>query len=580
MMKTNTLKGLSILVAASAAISGCKSLKLDKNSYTVTPNPLEMHGDSVVVKVEGKIPEKTFHPKAIVTFTPVIKTANGEKELAPVTYIGEKVKDAKGTVIPYKTGGKINYTGGVTYAPDMKVAQLDAKLDGKIKSKSKSFRTKIADATIVTPLLVQTDEKAILGKDQMPKVIPMSASADIHFVINQSNVRESELSQADIKALWKFIDDAEMDVMEGKKVVGSKKMYDIKGVSISAYASPDGIETKNASLASDRANSAAKALMAAFKKMKMDAGTQEGFYAKTSTPEDWEGFKQLMNESNIQDKEMILRILTTYSDVETREKEMKNISKAYTELADEIFPKLRRAKITVNGEKLAKTDEELSKMAASMPDSLDMEELLYAANLTTDMNAKLAIYNKVASRFPNDWRGYNNAGYVYLMQNKVTEAKAQFEKADKASANNPIVKNNLGVIARINGDRATAEAMYKAASGAGSEVNNNMANIYIMKGDYNAAVSNYGATKSFNAALAQLLAGNKDGALATLEASKDANTAMGQYLKAVIAARMGNTNVMTEALKNAISKDGSLKQKAKEDMEFLKYAKDLSGVIN
>ena len=473
----------------------------------------------------------------------------------------------------------MTFSGRIGYSPDIKAAQLDIKIDAKLKSKNLNLRTKIADATIVTPLLLQADDKAIAAKDQMPGVIPMSASADILFVVNQSVVRPTELSQDDIKALWNFIDEAESDIMDGKKVVGKKNNYDIKGVSISAYASPDGIESKNATLASDRANSTAKAIMAGFKKYKMSAGTQESFYNKTSTPEDWEGFKQLMNESNITDKDMILRILSTNSDIETREQEMKNISKAYTEISDQIFPKLRRAKITINGERKPRTDEMIAKMSASAPDSLNLEELMRAGSLSTDLNIKASIYSMVISKFPEDWRGPNNLGHVYLMQNKVSDAKSQFEKADKLSANNTIIKNNLGVVARIMGDRDAAEAFYKSANGAGPEVNTNLANIYVSKGDYSSAVSNYGSVKSFNAALAQLLNGNKDEALTILEASKDAGTAMGLYLKAVIAARMGNTSVMSESLKAAISKDGSLKQMAKEDMEFLKYTNELSSIL-
>lgn len=577
-MKTNTLKGLAIILTASAAFTACKSLKLDKNTYTVTPNPLELVGDSVRVKIDGKVPEKTFHPKAVVSFTPTIKTASGEKQLKTITLVGTKVKDAKGTVVDWKKGGKISYTDMVLYTPDMKVATLEGKLDAKIGSKSKTFSAKLADATIVTPLLTQMDEKPIMAKDQMPKVMSFNNSSDIHFLINSSDVRSSEMNQQDIKDMIKFIEGSETKIMNGKKVVGTTKNYDIKSVSISAYASPDGIESKNADLAGNRGKAAMKTLMAQFKKMKFDAGLQEGFYKTTATPEDWEGFKELLNASNIPDKEMITRILTTYSDVETREKEMKNISKAYTELADDIFPKLRRAKISINAEKAARTDDELSKMATTSPDELNIEEMLYAANLTSDLNAKMAIYNKAASKFPNDWRAVNNIGGLYLMQNKVSDAKMQFEKADKLNPNNPVVQNNLGVIARLNGDKVAAESFYKAASGAGKEVNTNMANLQILKGDYSGAVSNYGDTKSFNAALAQLLAGNKDAALQTLDASKDANTAIGLYLKAVIAARMANTSLMIESLKSSIAKDGSMKKMAQEDMEFVKFSKEVGAL--
>lgn len=565
-MKNFTVKSLSYLSVAAMAVAGCKSLKLDKNAYTVAPNPLELVGDSVKIKIEGTIPEKTFHPKAIVTFTPSIKTANGEKALKPVTFVGTKVKDVKGTVVDWKTGGKLNYSEIVAYAPDMRDAKLVGKLDGKVKSKSKTHTAELAEATIVTPLLTMADEKPIMAKDKMPRTVAYNTAADILYTINSDVVRPAELKQEDIAGLEKFI--------EG----GVKNEYAIKGVSVSSYASPDGIESKNADLAGNRTNSATKAVMALFKKAKMDAGTQENFYTKTSTPEDWEGFKELMSASNVADKDMILRILTTYSDVETREKEMKNISKAYTELADDIFPKLRRSKISINAEKACKTDDELKQISSSNADALEVEELLYAANLQTDLATKLAIYNKAAAKNANDWRAINNAGGILVMQNKVADAKAAFEKADKLSANNPVVKNNLGIIARLNGDKTAAEALYKQASGAGAEVNSNLANVQILTGDYAAAVGNYGSTKSFNAALANLLAGNKDQALSILDGSKDAYTAMGYYLRAVINARMGNATSALEALKNAISKDASLKESVKTDKEFVKFAKEVSAL--
>ncbi len=561
-----TKKSLLFATTAVIAISSCKSLKLDKNSYTVTPSPLELVGDSVRVKIEGMIPAKTFHPKATAVFTPTIKTANGDKVLKPITLVGTKVKDAKGTVVDWKTGGKISYSDVIAYTPEMRDAKLVGHIDGNLKGKTKTYNAELAEATITTQLLVMNDQKAIMAKDAMPKMTAFSTNADILYTINSDAVRPTELKAEDVAALDKFIKD------------GTTNAYTIKGVSIASYASPDGIETKNADLANQRGNTAANAVKAMFKKYKLEAGAQDGFYAKTATPEDWEGFKELMNQSKIADKDMILRILTTYPDLEVREKEMKNISKAYTELADDIFPKLRRSKIAINAEKPAKTDDELKQLATSAPDQLNVEELLYAANLQTDLAAKATIYKAAQAKFVYDWRPSNNLGGVYLMQNKISDAKAEFEKANKLNANNKTVQNNLGVVAQLSGDKATAESMYKNAAGAGAEVNGNMASLQIAKGEYSQAVSNYGNDKSFNAALANLLAGNKDAALSILEASKDANSAMGYYLKAVINARMGNATSMLDALKAAINKDASLKNLAKGDKEFTKFATQLTGL--
>jgi tetratricopeptide (TPR) repeat protein len=563
----NTTKK-SILFASTAliAVTSCKSLKLDKNSYTVTPSPLELVGDSVRVKIEGMVPAKTFHPKATAVFTPTIKTVNGNKTLKPMNLYGAKVKDAKGTMIDWKTGGKISYTDVIAYTPEMRDAKLIGNIEGKLKSKTKTYNAELAEATITTQQLVMNDQKAIMAKDAMPKMVTFNTNADILYTINSETVRPAELKAEDVVALDRFIAE------------GSTNAYTIKGVSIASYASPDGIETKNADLATNRGNTAATALKAMFKKYKLEAGTQDGFYTKTATPEDWEGFKELMNQSKIGDKEMILRILTTYPDLEVREKEMKNISKAYTELADDIFPKLRRSKIAINAEKACKTDDELKQLSISAADKLTVEEMLYAANLQTDLTTKATIYKTAQTRFVYDWRPSNNLGGVYLMQNKVSDAKAEFEKADKLNPNNTTVQNNLGVVAHLMGDKTTAEAMYKKATGAGAEVNHNMANLQIAKGEYSQAVSNFGGDKSFNAALANLLAGNKDQALTVLEASKDNSTAMGYYLKAVINARMGNATSFADALKAAINKDASLKNMAKSDKEFAKFASQLAGM--
>jgi tetratricopeptide (TPR) repeat protein len=275
-----------------------------------------------------------------------------------------------------------------------------------------------------------------------------------------------------------------------------------------------------------------------------------------------------------------LRILSTYSDLDKRETEIKNISKAYTEISDQILPALRRAKITVTGEKKCKTDELLTQMSASTPDSLSIEELLYAASITSDMNTMMSIYSNCARIYPNDWRGHNNLGCIYLLQNKINEAGAAFEKANQAAANNPAVMNNLGIIAMKKGDRKAA-ADYYAQSGT-PESNYNMGRINILKGIYAAAVSNYEGKDSFNSALAKLLNGNADAAMSAIESSSDKDSAMGNYLKAIIAARKSDASGAGNYLKAAFAKDASLKQNAKTDMEFFKLRDNeaLKSVLN
>jgi hypothetical protein len=559
-MKKNLLKGFSVVAAASVVLVGCKSTDWSKVTYTVTPSPMEMHGDSVAITVKGHIPEKAYGPKNTVVLMPSIKWNGGEKALKTITFDGEKVKEGTGVKVVRDKGYDFTITDKVAFEEGMKVSELGGKAVISKKSKSKDFPLpKMADGTIITSRLVMSDERPILAKDNFQKVVPVSKEADINFAMSQSDIRAAELKQEDMTAVDDFFKN------------GMAKGFEFKGISISAYASPDGEQDKNANLASDRADATAKFFMAQMKKKKSTFGLDDAFYSKSSTPEDWAGFQSLMQASNVPDKDMILRILSTYSDLDKRESEIKNISKAYTEIADEILPKLRKSKITVNANKLGRTDEVLTQMSAATPDSLSIEELLYAATLSNDLTTKMTIFTNAARLYPGDWRGHNNMGYVYVLQNKMADAETAFNKAAAASANNPVVENNLGIVAIKKGDRAGAAAHYSAASSAGPEASYNMGAINIMNGKYSQAVSNYGSETTFNAALAKLLNLDAAGALSTVEASKDNNSAMGYYLKAVIQARKNDAAATVNNLKSAFEKDGSLKAKAAEDREFLKF---------
>lgn len=559
-MKKNLLKGFSVVAAASVVLVGCKSTDWSKVTYTVTPSPMEMHGDSVAITVKGHIPEKAYGPKNTVVLMPSIKWNGGEKALKTITFDGEKVKEGTGVKVVRDKGYDFTITDKVAFEEGMKVSELGGKAVISKKSKSKDFPLpKMADGTIITSRLVMSDERPILAKDNFQKIVPVSKEADINFAMSQSDIRAAELKQEDMTAVDDFFKN------------GMAKGFEFKGIAISAYASPDGEQDKNANLASDRADATAKFFMAQMKKKKSTVGLDDAFYSKSSTPEDWAGFQSLMQASNVPDKDMILRILSTYSDLDKRETEIKNISKAYTEIADEILPKLRKSKITVNANKLGRTDEVLTQMSAATPDSLSIEELLYAATLSNDLTTKMTIFTNAARLYPGDWRGHNNMGYVYVLQNKMADAETAFNKAAAASANNPIVENNLGIVAIKKGDRAGAAAHYSAASSAGPEASYNMGAINIMNGKYSQAVSNYGSETTFNAALAKLLNLDAAGALSTVEASKDNNSAMGYYLKAVIQARKNDAAATVNNLKSAFEKDGSLKAKAAEDREFLKF---------
>ncbi|MEM9023112.1 MAG: hypothetical protein AAGB22_05190, partial [Bacteroidota bacterium] len=328
-------------------------------------------------------------------------------------------------------------------------------------------------------------------------------------------------------------------------------------------------------------SSGSRSLANILRRAKVEAGAEDGFYSNTGKGEDWTGFKDLMQKSEIKDKELIIRILSLYSDNEKREQEIKNLAATYTEVRDQILPPLRRTQLVLSAEERSKSDEEISRLAASAPDSLNIEEILYAATLTDKLDEKLSIYRSAARVHAQDWRGPNNTGYILLLQNKVADAKTEFEKA-AGLGESPVIKNNLGVVARLQGDRDRARELYNQSKAAGSDVNYNIGILDIINGNYNGAVSNFGNNKTFNVALAQALNGNAKGALDIIEASDDKATARGYYLKAIIGARTDNKDLVINNLKSAINKESVLKEKAKIDAEFLKYRgnSDFDALVN
>ena len=586
-MKNLKFQTLTLAVATVVAFSGCTGLgkwvkNADKITYKVTPDPLQMHGDSVGFSISGNYPAKIFPKKATVTVTPYIKWAGGEKALKPCVLVGEK-SEAKGQKISNSTGGSFNYTSDkVAYAPEMKVATLELRCNGAVKSKTKDLPAKkVADGTIITPLLVQSDEKPIMAKDNFQKTIPRSISGSIYFVINQAQVRATELKSDEMKAFKDFI------------TLGVAKKYAFHPINISAYASPDGELALNSHLAEDRAKETVKSLMdwsddkmntkdKKDKSVNFTEGSVKEFYQTVTTAEDWDGFKKAMEASSLKDKDLILRVLTMYPDGPSRQKEIKNLAKTWVEVADKILPRLRRSVITLNADENSRTDAQITTALTASPDSLSIEEFLYGATLTNDMNTKITIYKKAEAKYPQDWRCANNVAYILLTQNKLADAEAELKKADGLSANNPIVKNNLGICARWKGDRKAAMDLYKSATAAGTEPTYNMGIIEIQNGNYGAAVADFGSENSFNMALATLLNGNNEGSMAIIDKSKTKEDAISFYLKAVASARQGKADGVNNNLRSALQKDASLKAMAKDDAEFNKFRDnaDFKGMIN
>jgi tetratricopeptide (TPR) repeat protein len=564
MRKVNILA--SIFVAA-LLIAGCGGpQKMADNAslvkYTVTPDPLETHGGKVAVTVNVKYPEKYFHKKAVVTATPYLKYEGGETELKSETLQGEAVEDNY-KVISFTSGGSFDYSDEVEFSKEMMRSELMVKGEAKVGTKSVNLPAmKIADGIVTTPLLVMKNPKAIAFGDNFQRIVPVDYVADIHYVINRYDVRNSELRQDDITGMKDFIAKA-----------NANERVNMKGIEVSAYASPDGEVDLNTRLSGNREGSANRYLQRELKRAKIDVPEDEEFFSLLSTPEDWDGFKKLMEESDIQDKDLILRVLSMYSDPVVREAEIRNISEAFEVIKEDILPKLRRSKFTVNTEKIGWSDEELVAHIAENLDTLGLEELLYGATLVDDLETKKKVYAKSWEKYPECIRAANNLGTVQLAMGDMDEAKASFEAA-KALKDHNIVKNNLGVIAMKQGDMETAEDLFTSAMGAGDEVNYNLGIIAILKGDYEAAKSYLGASENFNNALTMLLNGNPGHAVELLQKLDDDPKGRNEYLMAVGGAREGDTEIMYNALRTAIAKNAKWKERAAMDVEFFEFFED------
>jgi len=565
-MKKQSIKGLAFIAMAGSLVTSCDLLKdLD---YKVTPNPLEMHGDSVRVKVDVTFPEKGIKKKAKAEITPML----GGTALKTVTVLGEKA-EGNGDKIQYKPGGKMVYEDVVAYKPEFENADL--MVTGKVykggKEKEGAFTdTKIADATIITPFLVNKDFKVVYAKDEFKRVTEQTYVAQINFDKGKSVVKPTELKDKDIVDYSKWLTAAQTN----PKIA-------IKTINVTGYASPEGEVAKNDNLSTERAEAGKKATMDLAKKAKNDKAQTE-VYNLSGRGEDFDGFKKELQAStmNEDEKNLIIRVLEMNSDPATRETEMRNMGKTFTFLDKNIFPKLRRSEITTVYDLTGYSDEELKAVSMATPDSLDLEELLFTATLTNDLNEKLRLYNVAIKNYPSDYRAFNNAGAVLYQQNKMSDAKAQFEKANSLK-DNTISKNNLGAVAGVAGDRTKAKQLLGQAKGAGSEVSYNLGILNIQDGKYADAVSNFGSDNSFNKGLAQMLNGSADAAVKTIDASADKESAQGYYLKAVAAARQNNVDAVVSNLKNSFGKDASMKAKALKDREFLKFAENaaFTGIV-
>lgn len=555
-MKTKNIY-LSLLMLAFIGIlstSCSSSLKpLTPSHFNVTPSPLETVGSEVPATVNGVFPENWFHSRATVVVTPVLKYAGKEAYGTPYTYQGDKVA-GNGIVINHKRGGNLSMSFKFDYEPEMRESELFLRFEAKIKGKPVELpEVKVADGVVATSALASAlSTQPSDAQDAFQRIIQQTQDANILFLIQRANLRSSELSKSEIAAWKKRVKEAYMDDRQNVNV------------EISAYASPDGGLDINEPLAEEREQRTSSYLDKELKKEDINTEINARY-----TAEDWEGFRQLVEASNLQDKDLVLRVLSMYEDPVVREREIRNISVVFEELAETILPQLRRSRLTANIEIIGKSDDEIMSFWKNDPKELDLEELMYAATLTDNASEKEKIYQYITANYPQDYRAWNNIGTGFFRAGELDKAMQAYNRALQVKSQAPEANVNLALLALNENETNKAEELLGVGSGA-KNLDHVMGLMYLKSGKYAEAVKTYGDAKTNNAALAQLLTNNYNKASETLNAvsNPDATTA---YLKAVIAARTNNFNDVVSNLRTSIQRDSAMKMQAATDLEFAKY---------
>lgn len=556
-----------ILMAATAAavLSSCSKLgKLSSDNFTVTPTPLEAIGGEVPVTINGTFPVKYMKKKAVVTVTPVLKYEGGETAGQSATFQGEKV-EGNATTIQYKVGGVYTMKSSFAYADPMLKSDLYARFEARLGKKEVSIpEVKIGYGVIATSqLLSRCGMTAATAPDAYQRIIAQKQEANIKFLINQANLRASELKSVSIKDLGKIL----------REINDNEETRALQSIEVSAYASPDGKLDFNEKLAEKRQDVSANYLKGELKKIKMNANIDTKF-----TAEDWEGFQELISKSNLQDKAIILRVLSMYQDPEEREQQISNMSEVYTDIKESILPELRRARLIVNYEVIGRSDEQILAQYKTDASKLSVEELVYGANKLVKDEATRKQWNEtIASQYPSDYRAMNNLAQQAITEGKVELAQTYLKKAAGINKNAAEVNTNMALLALKEGNVSAAESFLAKGSGSNTfkEV---MGNLNIAKGNYTQAASDLAGVKTNSAALAQILAKDYTSAKQTIAGIKNAD-AITSYLQAVLAARTGDAGTVTSALANAIKQDATLATRAANDIEFAKYASAIKSLV-
>ena len=536
---------LFYIIAVAALMSGCgldkMANKYETVSFTTTPPTLQAHGGKVALSLDATFAEKYFAKKATVDFTPVLVYNGGETAFKTITIQGEEATGGEATIFN-ATGGSFKYNDAISYSDEMMSSTLELRAVAKQKDKEKVLGpVNIANGVIATSTRVQDTEDLANNNHGYEHETILEETATIYFLVNQSNIRTTEKSDDDIKALKTF----------------AKNGYKTHSIEIISYASPEGSVNMNDNVSDNRMKSTLNYTKRLLRSLKVEGAKNSDLYTETSVGEDWEGFESIVQGSNIKDKRRINKIVNSIADVEVREQQIRDLAEIYDALEDDVLPQLRKATIIIRSYQPKRTDEEIATLSTTTPEELDVKELLFSATLTSDEITQTTIYNK-AVELHNDWRGYNNIACMYLAKGNFSEAMTYLEKAEELGGGTSDVLTNKGIIAARKGQLSKAQKLFNDAN----TTENNQAVLDVRQGEYTKAARFYKNGKSFNATLAQLLNGKNS-------AKCNENTAACNYLNAIANARSGNNDAAISSLTNAINTDVSYKSEAVKDLEFV-----------
>mgnify|MGYP002641739966 FL=1 len=559
-MKKTILFRFSIVFTALLFLSSCgldlMVSKFNTLEYTVTPTQVEVHGGVIDIELDVNIPKKYFQKNASAEFRPMLaESAESENKVffEPVQLQGEKVS-SNGKTIGYVTGGKFTYKGSVNYTDDMFAYDLFATATATMNDNSKYLGSlKIADGVMATATRVKNNEEPKFADHTYEKETILEETAVIYFTVNNSTVRYSQKSSDEVKRLKEF----------------AKQGFKTKNIEISSYASPEGSLDVNDKVSGNRAKSTFSYAKRLMKDLKVDGANNDELYINTSKGEDWNGFNNLVNSSDLKDKSRVLNIVRSQKDPLKREEAIRDMAEIYDAIEEDVLPKLRKATITLRVYEPKKTDEEIASLAISDPSKLDKKEMLYAATLLNDNSIKKTIYKATVSAYPNDYRAHNNLLCINIIEKDFNSAKMNLGKAEKLGSNASEVNENKGIMAAMEGDLESANSLYNK-SGAS---NLNKGILAIKMGNYESAVSKLKGD-DFNATLAKILNGTN--------ATTSDKSAEGYYLNAISNTRSGSVDSAIENLRQAINLDANLAKEAAIDVEFLKLKvnTDFQSLVN